>query len=80
MVKKIDPKWWLSRMHRDRPGEPGWQEGPIIEVNQGNLNVISKEEHAERVSIIMQALRLAKEMGMIEFDEPKAIDVTPGKD
>jgi hypothetical protein len=23
-IKKMDPKWWLSRMHRDRPSEPAW--------------------------------------------------------
>jgi hypothetical protein len=23
-AKKIDPKWCLSRMHRDKPGAPGW--------------------------------------------------------
>jgi hypothetical protein len=27
-IKKIDPKWWLSRMHRDKPGEPGWSNPP----------------------------------------------------
>jgi hypothetical protein len=23
-IKKLDPKWWLSRMYRDRPDEPAW--------------------------------------------------------
>lgn len=23
-IKKIDPKWWLSSMHRDKPIEPAW--------------------------------------------------------
>jgi hypothetical protein len=23
-IKKIDPKWWLARMHRDLPDAPGW--------------------------------------------------------
>jgi hypothetical protein len=31
-VRKIDPKWWLARMHRDRPGEPGWTEAQQLEV------------------------------------------------
>jgi len=47
--------------------------------NKINDDGISKEEEGERVSIIMQALKLAKEMGMIEFDEPKTIEVQPVK-
>ena len=31
-VKKIDPKWWLSRMHRERPDAPGWNDTRSIEV------------------------------------------------
>jgi hypothetical protein len=23
-IKKIDPKWWLARMHRGQPDAPGW--------------------------------------------------------
>jgi hypothetical protein len=23
-VRRADPKWWLSRMHRDQPSAPGW--------------------------------------------------------
>src|SRR5260370_8733534 len=32
MVKKIDPKWWLSRMHRERPDAPGWNDTRSVEV------------------------------------------------
>jgi hypothetical protein len=28
-VRRLDPKWWLARMHRDQPGFPGWWEGPL---------------------------------------------------
>ena len=48
-------------MHRDRPGEPGWQEGPIVEVHQGNLNVsvgISEEKTRERLSTLAQAVKI----------------------
>ena len=31
-VKKIDPKWWLSRMHRERPDAPGWNDTRSVEV------------------------------------------------
>ena len=31
-VKKIDPKWWLSRMHRERPEAPGWNDTRSTEV------------------------------------------------
>ncbi len=31
-IKKIDPKWWLSRMHRDKPGEPAWSNPAKTEV------------------------------------------------
>ena len=79
MVKKIDPKWWLSRMYRDRPGEPGWQEGPIVEVNQNNVEVtISAEEKHERLSILSQAVKILKDLG-VEYEDPEAIEVRPAK-
>ena len=31
-VKKVDPKWWLSRMHRERPDSPGWNDTRSVEV------------------------------------------------
>jgi hypothetical protein len=31
-VKKGDPKWWLSRMHRERPDAPGWNDTRSVEV------------------------------------------------
>ena len=31
-VKKIDPKWWLSRMHRERPDAPGWNDTRSVEL------------------------------------------------
>ena len=31
-VKKIDPKWWLSRMHRERPDAPGWNDAQAVEL------------------------------------------------
>jgi transposase len=31
-VKKTDVKWWLSRMHRDKPGAPGWSDKQQVEV------------------------------------------------
>jgi len=31
-VKKMDPKWWLSRMHRERPDAPGWNDTRSVEV------------------------------------------------
>ena len=30
-VRKMDPKWWLSRMHRDRTGTPGWTDKQQLE-------------------------------------------------
>jgi len=30
-VKKMDPKWWLSRMHRDYIGTPGWTDKQQLE-------------------------------------------------
>jgi hypothetical protein len=79
MVKKIDPKWWLSRMYRDRPGEPGRQEGPIVEVNQNNVEVtISAEEKHERLSILSQAVKILKDLG-VEYEDPEAIEVRPVK-
>ena len=33
-VKKIDPKWWLSRMHRERPDAPGWNDTRSVEVTR----------------------------------------------
>src|ERR1700704_2078110 len=30
-VRKMDPKWWLSRMHRDRNGTPGWTDKQQLE-------------------------------------------------
>jgi hypothetical protein len=75
VVKKTDPKWWLSRMYRDRPGEPGWQEGPIVEVNQNNVEVtISAEEKHERLSILSQAVKILKDLG-VEYEDPEAIEV-----
>src|ERR1700720_4504425 len=31
-IKKTDVKWWLSRMHRDKPGAPGWSDKQQVEV------------------------------------------------
>ena len=30
-IKKMDPKWWLSRMHRDQAGIPGWTDKQQLE-------------------------------------------------
>jgi hypothetical protein len=42
-VKKIDPKWWLARMHRDRSGEPGWSDAQHVQLTgdrSGPLSII----------------------------------------
>jgi hypothetical protein len=82
VVKKIDPKWWLSRMYRDRPGEPGWTGGEHIEVSGaygGAVTVgISKEEEAERVSIVAQAVKMMRDLGL-EYEDSEAIEVLPVK-
>ena len=53
-VKKIDPKWWLSRMHRHRPGEPGWTDAPQIELTDkdtaGELNADEYKRMISRVT------------------------------
>jgi hypothetical protein len=30
-VRKMDPKWWLGRMHRDRADTPGWTDKQQLE-------------------------------------------------
>jgi len=40
---------------------------------------ISKQETEERVSIVAQALKMGRDMGLFEFDEPKAMEVQPVK-
>jgi hypothetical protein len=82
VVKKTDPKWWLSRMYRDRPGEPGWTRGEHIEVSGaygGAITVeLSEEETEERLSILAQAVKILKDLG-VEYEDPEAIEVLPVK-
>ena len=82
MVKKTDPKWWLSRMYRDRPGEPGWTGGEHIEVSGAYCGAItvelSEEETKERLSILAQAVKILRDLG-VEYEEPEAIEVRPVK-
>jgi hypothetical protein len=82
VVKKTDPKWWLSRMYRDRLGEPGWTGGEHIEVSGtcgGAITVdLTKEETEERLSILAQAVKILRDLG-VEYDEPEAIEVMPVK-
>ena len=82
MVKKTDPKWWLSRMYRDRPGEPGWTGGEHIEVSGaygGAITVeLSEEETKERLSILAQAVKILRDLG-VEYEDPEAIEVLPVK-
>jgi hypothetical protein len=39
-VKKVDPKWWLSRMHRERPDAPGWNDTRSVEVTGKDGNAL----------------------------------------
>jgi hypothetical protein len=42
-VKKIDPKWWLSRMHRERPDAPGWNDTRFVELTGKDSGALSIE-------------------------------------
>jgi hypothetical protein len=62
VVKKIDPKWWLSRMHRDRPGEPGWTGGEHMEVSGAYGGAITEDlsmrQPGQVVGVFAAALEL----------------------
>jgi hypothetical protein len=58
LVKKIDPKWWLSRMHRDRPGEPGWTGGEHIEDEVGPPTGDPIRQTGQVVGVFAAALEL----------------------
>jgi alkanesulfonate monooxygenase SsuD/methylene tetrahydromethanopterin reductase-like flavin-dependent oxidoreductase (luciferase family) len=64
-VRKMDPKWWLSRMHRDKPNEPGWSDNPQVQQAAG--------QDAERITLA--GLRMAWEY----LERKKAIEVMAEK-
>jgi len=67
-------EWEIARADTEAYGRQ-----PEISIEH-KINVgISKQETEERVSIVAQALRMGRDLGLFEFDEPKAIEVQPVK-
>jgi len=67
-VRKMDPKWWLSRMHRDKPDAPGWSDNPELPQAAG--------QDLERLTI----LGLRTLWAAIEKQPELAIEVTAEKE
>jgi hypothetical protein len=74
-VKKIDPKWWLSRMHRERPEAPGWNDTRSVELtgkDGGPVGIQSSEvalTEEQRRARALEIARLLKEVGALSSDE-----------
>ena len=74
-IKKIDPKRWLSRMHREAPGAPGWndtrsieltgKDGGSVGIQTGEVGLTEEQRRARAVEIA----RLLKEVGALPCDE-----------
>jgi hypothetical protein len=74
-IKKLDPKWWLSRMHRDQPGEPAWSNPPKAEPSSTN------DDHPLTVleikRIMMQVDRYRAPQAAIEVESEPVSDGEP---
>jgi hypothetical protein len=80
-VKKSDPKWWLARMYRDRPGEPGWTGTLEVTGKEGApLTVIeTRQEMASRAQVVAEAVKLLADQGVsvrLPTSERRAIETT----
>ena len=65
-VKKSDPKWWLARMYRDRPGEPGWTETlKLTGKESAPLTLVeARQEMASRAAVMVEAVKILAEQGI----------------
>ena len=78
-VKKTDPKWWLARMYRDRPGEPGWTGTLEVTGKEGApLTLIeTKQEIQSRAQVVAEAVKLLADQGVsvrLPTSERRAIE------
>jgi len=83
-VKKSDPKWWLARMYRDRPGEPGWTATLEVagkESESAPLTLVeTRQEMASRAAVMAEAVKILADQGIeIQLAPERKVIETPAK-